>query len=142
MVDRVEPRAGTGMSRKALWWLIAFFTVAGLGFFAGAAWSYLDEHSGRSGEATVTRCEGSRHVRSTTSHCSGRWLVDGRERTGPVFNAKPGDVGKTLAVRIHGGHASRPRLWVTIGLAAMGLFVVGVAVMLVVQLLRAPRPAA
>lgn len=137
MMAGVQP----GPSKKFTRWLIAFLAVSGLGFFAGSAWSYLDEHSGRSAEATVTKCEPDKgHRRSTTAYCVGRWTVDGRTRTGDVYNAKPGDVGKTLAVRLHGDHASRPRLWVTLGLAVMGAFVLGVAVMLAVSGLK-PRGA-
>ena len=140
-----------GLGKTAMGWFTAFFAVSALGFFAGAAWSYLDEYSGRSGEATVLKCE--RHGSSPRqrnrlrdTYCTGRWSVDGRERTGDIYNAKPGDVGKTLAVRIHDDHASRPQPWVMIGLLAGGVFVGGIAVMMFVQMLRArhgpPEPTA
>ena len=133
--------AAPGLSRKATLWLIAFFAVSAAGFFAAATWSYLDEHSGPAGTATVTRCEsvGGRIGRGRDLQCTGRWTQDGRQRTGAVFNAERGDIGKTLPVRFHGDHASRPAIGISIACAVAGAFMVGVIVILLVELRRRSR---
>jgi hypothetical protein len=61
------------------------------------------------------------------------------------------DVGKTLDVRLHGGHASRPQLWISIALAVFGLVTFGMGFFLLGALKKArarasadpsPEPAA
>lgn len=148
-----DGRVIPGLDKKVTLWLTVFFALGAAGLFAGAAWSYLDEHSGTKAEAKIIRCErhgGALRIRKTAPRdftCIGRWTVDGREQTGPVFNAKLNEVGETMSVRVHGSRASRPKLWVSIGVAAMGLFVAGCAVLVVVSYRRGqargevfPRP--
>jgi hypothetical protein len=65
--------------------------------------------------------------------CDGTWTIDGRTHSGSVYNGRKGDVGKTISVRIHGNHASKPMLWVSIALVLMGMFVIGVGVMILMQ---------
>ena len=128
-------------SRRALGWLFVFFAISALGMFALTAWSYQDEHGGTAGEATVLECEDGGSIQRSVDdvYCTGRWTVDGRERTGDVYNAQPEDVGKTLSVRIHDDHASRPQIGITIAAVVFTLLMAGVAVMMLVQWWRAPR---
>lgn len=114
--------------------LVAFFFVGGLGFIAAATWSYLDEHSGPAAQAKVTRCVESGTGKGSNLFCDGTWTVDGRTVSGSVFNGRKGDVGKTISVRLHGNHASKPMLWISIALAVMGLLTLGVGVMVMLRL--------
>ena len=123
------------MSQKATRYLLAFFAVAALGFFAATVWSYQDNYSGTKAEATITHCEDRGGILRTRNldeiYCYGRWVVNGRRQTGDVFNTKPSDVGKTISVRVHGDRASKPQLWQTIGMAVGGLFMLGTIVLVV-----------
>ena len=129
-----------GASKKVAYGLIAFFLIGGLGLLAGAAWSYLDEHSGTAAQAKVTRCVSSGGGRHANVYCTGTWTVNGRTVTGLVYNGRRGDVGKTLSVRVHGHHASRPQIGVSIGLAIFGLLILAMAVWLMVLWRRRPPP--
>jgi hypothetical protein len=119
-------------SRRVVYGLIAFFVVGGLLLLGGAAWSYLDEHSGKAAHATVTRCVSGGSGKGRTLYCTGTWEVDGRTVKGAVYNGRRGDVGKSLSVRLHGGHASRPQVGVSIALAIFGLLILAMCGWLVV----------
>jgi len=132
------------VSPKATKYMLAFFAVAALGFFAATVWSYQDNYGGTKAEATITRCEDTggpfRRRNVDEIYCYGRWVVDGRRQTGDVFNAKPSDVGKTISVRVHGDRASKPQLWQTIGMAVGGLFMVGTVVLVARESRKPPGP--
>jgi hypothetical protein len=113
--------------------VLSFFFIGGLIFWGGAVWTYLDEHSGRATEATVTRCVETGSGKGSNLFCDGTWTLDGKRFSGSVYNGRKGDVGKTISVRIHGNHASKPMLWVSIALVLMGSFVLGVGVMVLMQ---------
>jgi len=115
----VKPTA----SRRVVYGLIAFFVIGGLLLLGGAAWSYLDEHSGRATHATVTRCVGGGSGKGSNLYCTGTWTVDGHTVTGAVYNGRRKDVGNSVSVRLHGGHASRPQVGVSIALAIFGLLI-------------------
>src|SRR5215212_2736021 len=106
---------------------------------AGAAWTYVDEHSGKSARAKVTDCYSPGTAKYRGVYCSGTWTVDGRTVSGDIFNGRMSDEGKTLSVRVHGGRATKPTLWVSIGLAVMGVFVLGMGV-IVLRAFRRQRP--
>jgi hypothetical protein len=119
--------------------LILVFMALGFGLvYAGFA-VYADSHSGTAGEAKVTECEGGTGKYDRGVHCRGSWIVGndlisgdppGRVAVGSIHGAGHGDVGKTIAVRIHGSdHATKPgiglpiMMWAFGGLvAAFGLF--------------------
>src|SRR3954454_25252040 len=117
--------------------VFAIFFVGGPLLLAGAAWSYLDEHSGTKAKAHVLRCRKSGAGRGSILRCDGTWTRDGRRVTGLVYNARRGDVGKTLDVRLHGNHASKPQVWVTIALAVFGLVILGMGFWLIGAMRRA-----
>jgi len=130
-----------GASKKVAYSLIAFFVIGGLGFLAGATWSYLDEHSGTAATAKVTRCVSSGSGRHRNLYCTGTWTVDGRTVTGAVYNGRRHDVGKSVSVRLHGNHASKPQIGVSIGLAVFGILILAMAVWLAVLWRRRGRSA-
>jgi hypothetical protein len=121
--------------------LLALFFVGGAGLIGGAVWSYLDEHSGVKTTAHVLSCTSSGSGKGSNLFCHGRWTRDGRTVTGSVYNARRGVVGKEVEVRLHGGHASRPQLLVSVALGIFGLITLGVGVVLVVAIIRARRRA-
>jgi hypothetical protein len=128
-----------GANSRVVYALLAFLLVGGLAMIGGAAWSYADEHSGRAAEAKITHCTQSGAGKYSGVHCDGTWSVDGHTTTGAVFNAKWNDYGKTRSVRVHGGRATIPTLWVSIGLLIMGLFVTAVGVWILVLWRRRQR---
>jgi hypothetical protein len=102
--------------------------LGGVGLSFGAYASYRDQHSGTPGKATVTSCTGHDGRYETGLRCTGHWttggsLLDGGQLAmGRVDNANRGDIGKTVAVRIHGtDHATIPKSRVSIILALLGL---------------------
>jgi hypothetical protein len=123
--------------KRGLIAVYAIFFGGGALLLGGAAWSYLDEHSGTAVKAHVTRCVESGSGPGSTLICTGTWSRNGRAVTGSVYNARKHDVGKTLDVRLHGGHASRPQLWVSIALAIFGLIILGMGFWLIGMYRRA-----
>jgi len=124
-------------SKRAVYGVVAFFLLAGLGFIVGGAFAWKDEHSGIPGTAHVYRCF--KHVSRSAGgdDCYARWTYRGRIVTGYVENGTPGQVGKDVSVRIHGtGHVTEQTYWVPIGLWVMGVFVIGVFGMLLVRYRR------
>ena len=124
-------------SKRAVYGVVAFFLLAGLGMIAGGGFAWHDEHSGIAGTAHVYKCY--RHVSRAAAgdDCYARWTYKGRAATGYVENGKPSQLGKDVSVRIHGtGHVTEQTYWVPIGLWVMGLFVVGVFGMVLVQYRR------
>ena len=127
-----------GANKRALYWVIAFLFLGGLAMVAGAAWSYADEHSGKSAKAKVTKCTHSGHGKSGSVYCVGTWRDGDQLVSGPIFNGRMSYEGETKTVRIHGGRATVPTLWVSIALAVMGLAVTAVAAWLLVIVRRGP----
>ena len=121
--------------------VLALFFGGGLLMLGGAAWSYVDEHSGKPARAKVTDCYSPGTSRYRGVYCSGTWTVDGRTVHGDIFNGTMRDEGKTLSVRVHGGRATKPTLWVSIALAVFGVAIIGFGIWLVVRL-RHPGSAA
>ena len=119
-------------SKRAEFWLIVFFGVSGLLFFAGAAYAWWDEHGGEAGTAHVTRCYSSGSFNKNRSvHCDATWIYHGRRATGYLENARMNYEGDTLDVRIHGtSHVTKTTYWVPIGLAVFGLLEIAVLVMI------------
>ena len=119
-----------GANKRALYWIIAFLLLGGLALGAGAAWSYVDEHSGTATQAKVTKCTHSGHGKGGSVYCIGTWRDGSRVVTGPIENGRMDDEGQTKAVRVHGGRATIPTLWVSIALALMAAGVIGVSLWL------------
>ena len=116
--------------------VLALFIVGGSLMVGGAAWSYIDEHSGKSARAKVTDCYSRGSGKGSAVYCSGTWTVDGRTVSGDIYNGRMGDEGKTLSVRVHGGRATKPTLWVSIALGIMGAAITGLGIWLTVRVLR------
>jgi hypothetical protein len=106
--------------------------LAGVGFAFGAYASYRDQRTGTPGQAKVSSCTGHDGRYAGGVHCTGSWvsggdlLHGGQVVIGDVTNADRGDVGKTIDVRIHAdGHATKPKLRVSIILALLGAPMLG-----------------
>lgn len=115
---------------KAIFAIIVFLLLGALGLLAGAAWTYHDEHSGTATTAHVTHCIHRRSGKGNIAYCTANWTINGRTVTGDVYNANSHDAGKDVSVRVHGNRATKPQLWVSIGLAIFGLAIGAVGVWL------------
>jgi hypothetical protein len=119
-------------NKRAVYAVIAFFFLVGLGMIVGAFFQHRDETTGTAGTARVTSCHS--HQVPNSVDCVGTWTVDGRRVVdGPIENAKANQVGKTVSVRIHGERATIPTLWISIALAAMGVAIAAFAVWLLMR---------
>jgi hypothetical protein len=133
-------RVEEGGNPKVVYAIAAFLLLGALGMLAGAAWTYHDEHSGKTAQAKITKCTSGGSGKNHTVYCEGTWVDDGRVVTGPVYNGRKSYVGETKTVRVHGGRATVPTLWVSIGLAVFGAAIAAVAVWLAVVARRGPPP--
>jgi hypothetical protein len=123
-------------SKRAVYGVIAFFMLAGLGLIAGGAFAWRDEHSGTAGTAHIYKCY-HHTARYGGLDCYARWTYNGRIATGYVENAKASQLGKDVSVRIHGtGHVTEQTYWVPIGLWVFGLLIIGFFGWLLVQYRR------
>jgi hypothetical protein len=116
--------------KRGLYLVMGFFLLSALGLFAGAAWSYHDEHSGPATTAHVLDCHSSGSGKGSNTYCTARWTVNGRTTTGDLWNGKMSYPGKDVDVRIHGDRAVVPQVWVSIALAVFGLAIAAVGVWL------------
>jgi predicted enzyme related to lactoylglutathione lyase len=133
------------VSRRVPLVLVLVMLVGGTGFAFGAYASARDQRSGTPGLAKVSSCGGHDGRYDTGVRCTGSWvaggtLLDGGHVVvGDIANADRGDVGKTIHVRIHGdGHATKPKMRVSIVLAAIAVLMLGLGTYLL--LLRSRRP--
>src|SRR3954453_19434908 len=116
---------------------LSIFYIGGLLMIGGAVWSYLDEHSGPEVQAKIIDCYSTRGAgKYDNTYCTGRWTLNNHTVTADVFNGKLSDEGKTLTVRVHGNHASKPELWVSIGLAIFGTVILAFGVWLTARMRR------
>ena len=108
-------------------WLLAIVLLVGLGVAGGGFSVFADRRAGMPGKAKVSECTGGRKYQPAI-RCRGSWATggalvggDGRVAVGPVEGAGYGDVGKTIAVRIHGtDHATKPSLTTPLVLWGLG----------------------
>ena len=115
-------------------WLFLAVLLAGVVLVVGGVSVYGDQRSGSAGTAKVTDCEGGRKY-DPGIRCTGTWmaggesvLAGGRIVVGRVEGAGYGDVGKTIAVRVHGSdHATKPSLGTPIVLWALGAGLIALA---------------
>lgn len=128
-------------NKRTVRFLLAFFFIGAAGFFAGAVYSWRDEHGGIAGTAHVTKCDHHRYGKNSSVSCSATWIYNDRKATGYVENAKANQEGKDISVRIHGtSHVTNTTYWVPIGLGVFALFEAGVGVMILRQYRRRPQP--
>ena len=112
--------------------LIAFLLI-GVAVAYGGVSVYRDQQSGTAGKAKVSECTGGRKYQPAI-RCRGTWiqggsLLDGGSVVvGRVEGAAYGDVGKTIAVRIHGAdHATKPSMGTPLVLWGLGLPIVALS---------------
>ena len=123
-------------SRRAIVAVLALFYVVGLAMIGGGIWSYIDEHSGQEVQAKVIDCYSTGGGKGSSVYCTGRWVVNDHAVTGDIFNGRMSDEGKTLTVRAHGNHASKPTLWISIACAIFGALIVGFGIWLTARVRR------
>jgi hypothetical protein len=144
MTTSRQPTRSSSPTRRALLITRGVFlatALVGLGMIAGGVTSIIHKESGAKAKATIASCQQVFSTHTTTYDCYGTWveggsLVGGNGHVvyGPVDDAEPSDIGKTLDVRVSGDHAYTPSLRVPIillvlgGLIAIGSVVLAVAV--------------
>jgi hypothetical protein len=86
--------------------------LIGLGFLAGAYFSYVDQNTGPEAMAKVSDCSGSYGRYSSGVVCQGTWIVggalvggNGHVVVGDVQDADNSDAGHTISVHLHGDTA-------------------------------------
>jgi hypothetical protein len=86
--------------------------LIGLGFLAGAYFSYIDQNTGPEATATVSDCSGNYGRYSSGVVCQGTWVVggalvggNGHVVVGEVQDANNSDAGHTISVHLHGDTA-------------------------------------
>ena len=115
------------MASRKFPWAYVVVLAAALGLVYGGFTTFADQRSGTPGTAKVTGCTGGSGKYDTAVRCRGVWTTggdlvsgNGRVETGPVNGAGHRDVGKTIDVRIHSDHATKPSLGTPILLWALG----------------------
>ena len=86
--------------------------LIGVGFIAGAYFSYIDQNTGPEAMAKVSGCSGSYGRYSSGVVCQGTWVVggalvggNGHVVVGEVQDADDSDAGHTISVHLHGDTA-------------------------------------
>jgi hypothetical protein len=86
--------------------------LIGVGFLAGAYFSYIDQNTGPEAMAKVSNCSGSYGRYSSGVVCQGTWIVggalvggNGHVVVGEVQDANDSDAGHTISVHLHGDTA-------------------------------------
>jgi hypothetical protein len=130
---------GTAKKNRLLGLSILMLLI-GLGFLAGAYFSYIDQNTGPEAMAKVSDCTGSYGRYSSGVVCQGTWVVggalvgaNGHVIVGEVQDADDSDAGHTISVHLHGDTAypTKDSLRVPIIFLLFGLpaFYIGVRVL-------------
>lgn len=105
-------RSGRIAKKNRLLGLSIPMLLIGLGFFAGAYFSYIDQNTGPEAMATVSDCSGSYGRYSSGVVCQATWIVggplvggNGHVVVGEVQDADDSDAGHTISVHLHGDTA-------------------------------------
>jgi len=107
-----DARPGRNAKKNRLLGLSIPMLLIGLGFLAGAYFSYIEQNTGPEAMATVSSCSGSYGRYSSGVVCQGTWVVggalvggNGHVVTGEVQDADDSDAGHTISVHLHGDTA-------------------------------------
>jgi hypothetical protein len=107
-----EARPGRTAKKNRLLGLSIPMLLIGLGFLAGAYFSYVDQNTGPEVMAKVSDCSGSYGRYQSGVVCQGTWVVggalvggNGHVVVGEVEDADDSDAGHTISVHLHGGTA-------------------------------------
>jgi hypothetical protein len=105
-------RPGRTAKKTRLLGLSIPMLLIGVGFLAGAYFSYIDQNTGPEAMATVSDCSGSYGRYSSGVACQGTWIVggalvggNGHVVVGEVQDANESDAGHTISVHLHGDTA-------------------------------------
>jgi hypothetical protein len=105
-------RPGRTTKKNRLLGLSIPMLLIGLGFLAGAYFSYIDQNTGPEVTATVSSCSGSYGRYSSGVVCSGTWVTggalvggNGHVVVGEVQDADDSDAGHMISVHLHGDTA-------------------------------------
>ena len=114
-------------------WILgaALLLLPGLGLLAGGIFELVVQRTGTPAKARVLECHDVAG-KIGSGVCAGMWVEggslvagDGHVVTGTIDGADPGDVGKTLDVRLSGGRAYTTSLRIPIILLVAGLALLG-----------------
>ena len=105
-------RPGRTAKKNRLLGLSIPMLLIGLGFLAGAYFSYIDQNTGPEATARVSDCSGNYGRYSSGVVCQGTWVVggalvggNGHVVVGEVQDANESDAGHTISVHLHGDTA-------------------------------------
>jgi hypothetical protein len=105
-------RPGRTAKKNRLLGLSIPMLLIGVGFLAGAYFSYIDQNTGPAAMAKVSDCSGSYGRYSSGVVCQGTWIVggalvggNGHVVVGEVLDANDSDAGHTISVHLHGDTA-------------------------------------
>ena len=105
-------RPGRTAKKNRLLGLSIPMLLIGVGFLAGAYFSYVDQNTGPEVTATVSDCSGSYGRYSSGVVCQGTWIVggalvggNGHVVVGEVLDANDSDAGHRISVHLHGDTA-------------------------------------
>ncbi|MGZ6617299.1 MAG: hypothetical protein ACXVFQ_23110 [Solirubrobacteraceae bacterium] len=107
-----EARPGRTARKNRLLGLSIPVLIIGVGFLAGAYFSYVDQNTGPEVRANVSSCSGSYGRGSSGVVCQATWVVggalvggNGHVVFGDVEDAEHSDAGHTISVHLHGNTA-------------------------------------
>lgn len=115
--------------------LLGLVFLGGLGMLGGGVFLVVVQVTGEPAQARITDCHKS-GGRYRSDVCDGTWvaggslLAGGRVVLGTVDGADPGDIGRTIDVRLSGDRAYTTSLRVPIVLIVLGLAVTAFGVRL------------
>jgi hypothetical protein len=105
-------RPGRTAKKNRLLGLSIPLLLIGLGFLAGAYFSYVDQNTGPEATVRVSDCSGNYGRYSSGVVCHGTWVVggalvggNGHVVVGDVQDADDSDAGHTISVHLHGDTA-------------------------------------
>jgi hypothetical protein len=97
--------------------------ILAVGVIAVAAFQCVESNTGMRTMARVTDCQEIGHGKNRQDgSCEGTWQTSGGPVTGQINGVGRSDVGRRVAVRVHGGAAYSANWVEVIVLAALGVF--------------------
>lgn len=103
------------------------------------AWLLYQRQTGDRVEAEVIGCDLDIGYKTSSQHCTARWMVDGVEHTGPIQGSGDQEVGETVSATLREGELYSRSLTLPLVLLGLGLPLLVLPVTWVRRRIRAAR---
>ena len=101
--------------------LVTVILILPLVLIGSGGWLLWQRQFGEKVEAEVIGCDFDINYKTSSQHCTARWIEDGVERTGPIQGSGDQEVGETVTATLRGDELYSRSLTLPLVLLGLGL---------------------